>query len=357
MVTPVGGARTASASIPRQGPALANLHTHLGGSVRPRTWFELTRRASTGGLTGADGPAGPRDEADARRRLCMLDNGSERSLTALLRTIAQVYPALQTPQALERVAYEAAVDNHLGGVSYVEVRFAPELHARAGGVGGAVRAVATGLHRAEAEVGIRARAIVCLMRGSEPERAREVTDAAIGCSDLGVVGLDVAGDEGAFPSLLPYAAILRRARDAGLGLTVHAGETGDTEPIREAVCDLGVRRIGHGVSVLSDPKLLRELAAREVTVEACPTSNLCTGAVTAIDRHPLWRLMEAGVPVAIGDDDPVTVGTTLAGEFAALAGAGLTAHEAGSLRRAALRAGFDATSATGTRTEASGRPA
>jgi adenosine deaminase len=161
--------------------------------------------------------------------------------------------------------------------------------------------------------------------------------------------VDVAGDESRFDARR-YAGPLARASEAGLGVTVHAGESGDASNVAEAVTTLGADRIGHGVGAASDQAVMALLADRQVAVEVCLSSNLHTGAVSSLDAHPFLALAAAGVPVALATDNTFFSATTLSREYelASRAGAGseilrasvLTGAEAAFLpgeERAALR--------------------
>jgi adenosine deaminase len=119
----------------------------------------------------------------------------------------------------------------------------------------------------------------------------------------GVVGIHLGGDEAAYPAR-QFVDAFRIARQAGLGVAAHAGEGDGAASVRDAIEQLGVQRVGHGVRAVEDPGLVREIASRGVTLEVCPTSNQRTGVVPDIEQHPLRRFLEAGVRVTIGSDDP-----------------------------------------------------
>jgi len=128
-----------------------------------------------------------------------------------------------------------------------------------------------------------------------------------------VVGFSMAGDEAGHPSP-PFAAAFETAAAAGLGCTVHAGETAGADSVREAL-ELPITRIAHGVRAIEDPGLVREIAARGITLECCPTSNVATGVFPSYAEHPLRRLRDAGVRVTLGSDDPPYFGATIGGEY------------------------------------------
>jgi adenosine deaminase len=131
----------------------------------------------------------------------------------------------------------------------------------------------------------------------------------------GVVGLSLAGDEVKFASN-PFRGLLEGGRQAGLGVTIHAGEWDGAESVRSALEVAPDIRIGHGVRVIEDPDVIRMAVERRTVFEVCPTSNLQSGAVPGPVDHPLARMLEAGLQVTINTDDPGVSQVTLADEYA-----------------------------------------
>ncbi|WP_037079575.1 adenosine deaminase [Pseudonocardia spinosispora] len=144
--------------------------------------------------------------------------------------------------------------------------------------------------------------------------AEETLDFALRYRPEGTVGLGLAGMERGV-SRADYAPVFRRARDAGLHCLPHAGETVGPAEVWAAVTELGAERIGHGIGSVTDPRLLEQLAARDIALEVCPTSNVCTAAVPDLAAHPLPRLLAAGVPVTLATDDPGMFHTDLNTEY------------------------------------------
>jgi aminodeoxyfutalosine deaminase len=146
-----------------------------------------------------------------------------------------------------------------------------------------------------------------------PDHVMEVARLATRYVGGGAISFGIGGDEVGGPAHL-FADAYRYAKDAGLRLTAHAGETDGPESIRAALA-IGAERIGHGIRAIDDPELVRRLAAEQVPLEVCITSNVLTGAVKSLDVHPVRRLFDAGVPITLNTDDPGVFDTTLQREL------------------------------------------
>jgi len=146
-----------------------------------------------------------------------------------------------------------------------------------------------------------------------PEHVMEVAKLAADYVGDGAVSFGIGGDEAGGPAHGLRTAFAY-ARDAGLRLTAHAGETAGPESIRAAL-DVGAERIGHGIRAADDPDLMRRLRDEQIPLEVCITSNVKTGAVASLDAHPVRRLFDAGVPITLNTDDPGVFETDLAREF------------------------------------------
>jgi adenosine deaminase len=281
----------------------AELHLHLDGSVRVATAVELAAAAGIE-LTAAA----------AASRLIAPPRGT--SQEELLAYFVLPISLLQSAPALVRVARELVEDLAADGVRYAEIRWAPRLHLEGGlTIGDVIDAVASGVAEGAATLGPRAPLIgliVTAMRSHPPAANVELARIA-GAADAPVVGFDLAGLEAAYPAP-PHAAAFRAAEEAGLALTVHAGEVPGSERIRDAL-GLGVRRIAHGATTAADPELIELVRQRDVTLDLIPTSNLQAGLVARLSDHPLAALHRAGVSVTLSTDDRTVSGTTLSDEM------------------------------------------
>lgn len=255
---------------------LADLHRHLDGSIRPSTLAELAARA---------GVAVPPD----------LPFSAGMGLEAALARFAFTLSLLQAPEAVRRVAAEMCEDAVREGVSTLEIRFAPQLH------GGAAPAAI--VDAALDGIAGRAGLILCGLYGEAPAVLDGLVDIAI--PRAGVVGVDLAGGPapGHAWGMRAYAPAFRRAADHGIGRTVHAGEGRPPAEIRVAIEELLAQRIGHGTTVLDDPAVVELVIARGVTIEACPTSNVHTGVITAVAEHPLPTWLARGVRACVNTDN------------------------------------------------------
>ena len=146
-----------------------------------------------------------------------------------------------------------------------------------------------------------------------PDHVMEVAQLASKYVGDGAVSFGVGGDELRGPAL-EFRDAYKYARDAGLRLTAHAGETGGPDSVLGAL-EIGAERIGHGIASILDPDLVRRLAAEQIPLEVCITSNVKTGAIGSLGAHPVRRLFDAGVPITLNTDDPGMFECDLAGEY------------------------------------------
>jgi adenosine deaminase len=202
-----------------------------------------------------------------------------------------------------------------GGAAYAEVYVSPEIAARFGfDPAACLIAIDRGFREAEAEGATRCRILLDAVRQWGPESAERVLDLHERTRLPSVVGFGLGGDERAAPAAA-FAGVYLRARALGLRTSVHAGEWDGVESLREALDHLRPDRIDHGIAAAEDPRLLARLAEESTALWVAPTSNAVTGAIDGIESHPLPRLLDSGVCVALAADDPLLFATTTSREY------------------------------------------
>ena len=281
-----------------------DLHVHLDGSLRPETMIELAREY---------GVELPENEPAALRDYMHVQDA--RNLVDYLARFDVTLSVMQTPESLERVAYELAEDAASEKVRYMEVRYCPALHTRNGlDLGETVEAPLRGLLRAEEELGIRTALIVCALRHLDPATSLEMAELAVSFKDRGVAALDLAGGEDGNPAVEHREAFDLAVRH-DLATTVHAGEAAGPESIRQALHDCHARRIGHGTRLFEDESLMGYVNDFRIPLEINLTSNVQTRAVDDLASHPLRLYYDEGLVVTLNTDNRLMSATTVTEEF------------------------------------------
>ncbi len=283
----------------------AELHLHLDGSLRPATALALAReRGLDAGMDLAamaarlQAPAQCKDQAE------------------LLAAFDLPIAILQDAEALYRAAYELVEDIASDGTRYVEIKWGPLLHVQGGlGMADGIAAVAAGTRDAAAATGVVARLVAVALRSHPPDANVVMVRTAAQFIDQGLTGFDLAGLEAAYPDPLAHARSFEVAREAGLGITIHAGEWGGAAQVRRSLEAVSPARIAHGASAAEDPALMADLAARGVTLDICPTSNVQAADFPSLADFPLRTLLDAGVPLTLSTDDRTVSDLTLVREY------------------------------------------
>lgn len=285
---------------------LIELHLHLDGSLRPETVWELAKEQNI------KLPANTVDEV--RDQMQVPEDC--RTLEEYLTRFDLPLLVLQTREALERAAFELTEDLAKEGVTYAEIRFAPQLSIKGGmtqeqAVEAAIEGVKRGM---EQYPSIRVGLILCCMRGEDNEEWNlQTVEAAKKYLGDVVCAVDIAGAESLYPTER-FAPVFEKVREYGLPSTIHAGEAAGPESMKTALA-FGAKRIGHGVAAVEDPELVRRLIEEQITLEVCVTSNYQTKVVPSIEAHPIRRLFNAGVRVTVNSDNRTVSNTNIRKEL------------------------------------------
>jgi adenosine deaminase/aminodeoxyfutalosine deaminase len=267
----------------------AELHLHLEGSVSPATLKELDPSLT---------------DEEIARELTYTD------FDGFIRAYVWVNRKLRTPADYALIARRLFQDLHAQGICYAEIIVsAGVILWKKQDLG----AVFNALVREAEKSPVPVRWILDATRQWGGLAAEPVFKFAAANQSRGVVAIGLGGFEELGPARL-FTKLFDEARDRGLKLTCHAGETTTAQSVWDAVA-IGSDRIGHGIRAVEDPRLMEELVYRDIPLEVCISSNVRTGAVRSVEEHPVRRLFDAGVPIILNTDDPVLFGCSLEGEY------------------------------------------
>jgi adenosine deaminase len=285
----------------------AHLHLHLAGAMRPSTLRELAAEQ------GRRLPAELLDPGGAR-----LDVTARRGWSRFQRLYDAARDVVAGPVEVRRLVREIAEDERRAGSRWVEVQVDPSSYAaRLGGLQPTVELVLDAMRDATASTGVGMALVVAANRTRHPADAETLARLARRFAGAGVVGFGLSNDETrGRPE--EFAKAFRIAREAGLLSVPHAGELRGIRSVEAAVEVLRADRLGHGVRSVEDPRTVQLLAERGVVLEVCPASNVALGVAGAVELVPVRQLQEAGVPVALGADDPLLFRSGLLDQYAAV---------------------------------------
>ncbi len=305
----------------------AELHVHLEGSTQPETLLALGRE---------HGVAYPFNDATSAREWFRF-----RDFPHFIDIYDAICDSLLRGSDYGRVAWELALQAQAQQVRYLEVIFSPttvsnpRTPATPDEVMPHLRAVR---ERALTELGVEVQYSLDVVRGRSVIEVQELVDWACANQGDGLVGINLGGPEVDNPARV-YRDQLRQAREAGLRLSLHAGETVGPESVWDAL-ECGAERIGHGVRSVEDPALVAHLVQQGIVLEVSPTSNVCLGVASSIADHQLRTLVDAGVRVTLNSDDPPMFETTLLGEYLTLHAHGFSIDELAAMARTGFEAAF-----------------
>jgi adenosine deaminase len=317
------------------------LHEHLDGVLRPQTVIDLAREAKYTKLPTED----PQALAEWFFR-----GANTGSLAEYLKGFNHTIPMMQTEEALERAAYEQAEDLKNDGVIYFETRFAPVFHTKKGLTHQrVVSSVLKGLERGRKDFGIPSGLIICAMRNMNV--SLEMAELAVDFRDRGVVGFDLAGEEGGHPPK-KHVDAFHYIQRMNFNITIHAGEGYGKESIWQAIQYCGAHRIGHGTRLIDDiavadgkavkfGDLAQYVLDKRIPLEICLNSNVHTGATPSLAEHPFKVLYREKFRVTLNTDNRLMSNTTMTKEFqSAVANFGLTLDDFEKITINAMKSAF-----------------
>ena len=281
------------------------LHRHLEGSLRVPTMMEIVRAhemdvKNTGYL----------------RPLVQVEHEEPYTFENFLSKFGTLRLFYKSPDIIKRISWEAIEDAAQDNVRYMELRFTPVALSRAEGfpMAQVVDWVIESVLQAAEHFQVMVRLIISFNRHESIDLAREAVDIALDRHQDGIVGVDLAGNEANFPAG-PFREVIDEAKQGGLRVTIHAGEWGGAENVRQAIEELRADRIGHGIRVLEDARVVALARERGIPFEVCVTSNLHSGVVDHLNNHPIQRMIESGLNVTINTDDPSISRINLSSEY------------------------------------------
>jgi adenosine deaminase len=279
------------------------LHRHLEGTLRIETMLEIARAHSITVPASLSG-------------LVQVQDGDPLTFQNFLAKFNTLRLFYRSPDVIHRITREAIEDAARDNVRYLELRFNPVALSRAERfpMHEVMNWVITSAHEAARKYKIKVGLIASINRHESTELGEQVAWLAAEHIKDGVVGLDMAGNEADFPAQ-PFAGIIKEARQSGLHITIHAGEWAGAKNVREAIEEFSAERIGHGVRVMEDGYTAALAKERGTVFEVCVTSNYQSGVFPANEKHPLPRMLDAGLNVTINTDDPSVSRITLSHEY------------------------------------------
>tara|TARA_R110001583_G_scaffold2578_1_gene18460 strand:- start:29 stop:1030 length:1002 start_codon:yes stop_codon:yes gene_type:complete len=284
---------------------LTDIHRHLDGNIRIETILQLGQKFN---LTL------PATNIEALRPFVQVVE-TQPDLMAFLSKLDWGVAVLGDLDACYQVAYENVEDAKNAQIDYTELRFSPYYMAMKHNlpIQGVVEAVVAGVAAGSRDFNVKTNLIGIMSRTFGTEACQQELDALLSQKDK-LVAVDLAGDELGQPGSL-FVNHFKQVRDAGLRVTVHAGEAAGAESIWQAIQTLGAERIGHGVKAIEDLKLMDYLAANKIGIESCITSNIQTSTIADISHHPIKTFLNHGVMASLNTDDPAVEGIELPYEY------------------------------------------
>jgi len=284
---------------------LVDLHRHLDGNIRPETIWQLAQQHNI---------KLPADNFDSFLPHVQITT-SESDLLAFLKKLDWGVGVLKTLDDVVRIGYENVEDAFNANIDYAELRFSPYYIAMTHDlpIEGVVEAIIEGVNQGRNKFTTKINLMGILSRTFGIEHCQNELNALLAYKD-DLVAIDLAGDEYNFPGTL-FESHFKQVNDAGLNVSVHAGEAAGPESVWHAIKTLGATRIGHGVACARDEKLMDYMRDHQISIESCLTSNYQTGTIKDLATHPVKTFLANGLTVCLNTDDPAVENIELAGEF------------------------------------------
>jgi adenosine deaminase len=284
------------------------LHRHLEGAIRLETLVDV------GAQYGIELPSYDPEELRPHVQMMPDDPANTQAFLSKFTTLRRFFVS---EEVIRRVARESVEDAAADNIRYMELRFTPYAEAKLKKFPllSVIDWITDEAQRAAQENDIKVKFIIAMNRHEPVTVGQAMVDAALNFVDRGVAGIDLCGNEISHAAE-PFGHIFQQAKDAGLGLTIHAGEWMGPENVVDAIKNHHTRRIGHGVRVVEDSDAVQYALDKQVYFEVCPTSNLQSGVVPALEYHPLRDLAYLETKVTLNTDDPAISNITLTDEYA-----------------------------------------
>lgn len=308
-----------------------DLHRHLDGNIRPQTILELAQQH------------GIKLPADNLTQLLphVQIQGKESNLMSFLQKLDYGVAVLANLDACKRIAYENVQDAYLQGLHYAELRFSPYYMAMKHNlaINEVVAAVIDGIKLGEQDFPVKINLIGILSRTFGVKQCELELDGLLAHKN-DLVAIDLAGDELGKPGEL-FIDHFNRVQNAGLHITIHAGEADGASSIWQAINELKATRIGHAVNAINDEKLMDYMIEHNIAIESCLTSNYQTGSIVDMENHPVKQFLAKGLLVCLNSDDPAVQGVDMINEYTLAAReVGLTDSQCRTLQENSLKAAF-----------------
>lgn len=310
---------------------LIDLHRHLDGNIRPKTIWELAQKNQI---------TLPVDHLEEFIPYVQIQN-QEADLLAFLKKLDWGVAVIKSLDDVNRIAYENVEDAFNAGLDYAELRFSPYYMSMNHqlNIKDVVKAIIDGVNKARKSFDIKINLIGILSRTFGVEKCQLELDAILFYKN-DIIAVDLAGDEYNFPGEM-FVNHFKQVKEAGLEITVHAGEAGGSASIYQAINELKATRIGHGVACAKDDILMDYILENNIAIESCITSNYQTGTIKDIPAHPIKIFLEKGLKVCLNTDDPAVQGIEIKHEFEiAQSIVGLSDKDISTLQQNALDVSF-----------------